>query len=251
MAESFGTDPQRYDRIRPRYPTEMIERVVAAIPGADILDVGCGTGIAARQLQAAGCTVLGVDVDSRVAAYASDRGLEVEVAAFESWDRAGRTFAAVVSAQTWHWIDPVIGATRAAEALRPLGRIVLIWNVFEPPSALAEDFAAVYRRLVPDLPMLHRPVTATDAYTTNLEKAADGIRRSQAFDEPAHWTHEWERSYTRDDYLDFQASSGVWAALAPSARQQVQQEIGTVIDGAGGGFTMRYVTVALTAVHAP
>jgi 2-polyprenyl-3-methyl-5-hydroxy-6-metoxy-1,4-benzoquinol methylase len=67
IAESFGSDPERYDQTRPRYPEAMVTRVVAHSPGPDVLDVGCGTGIAARQFQAAGCRVLGVEVDERMA----------------------------------------------------------------------------------------------------------------------------------------------------------------------------------------
>jgi ubiquinone/menaquinone biosynthesis C-methylase UbiE len=52
MAESFGTDAERYDRARPRYPDALVERIAAGSPGPDVLDVGCGTGIAARQFQA-------------------------------------------------------------------------------------------------------------------------------------------------------------------------------------------------------
>src|SRR5690349_19148574 len=34
VAESFGADPERYDRARPRYPAVMIDRIVAALPGS-------------------------------------------------------------------------------------------------------------------------------------------------------------------------------------------------------------------------
>ena len=54
VAESFGVDPERYDRVRPRYPDALVARIVAASPGPDVVDVGCGTGIAARQFRAAG-----------------------------------------------------------------------------------------------------------------------------------------------------------------------------------------------------
>ena len=54
IAESFGIDPERYDRARPRYPEALVARILAASPGPDILDVGCGTGIAARQFRAQG-----------------------------------------------------------------------------------------------------------------------------------------------------------------------------------------------------
>ena len=102
MAQSFGSDPERYDRARPSYPAALVERVIAASPGRDVLDVGCGTGIVARQFQAAGCSVLGVEPDERMADQARRRGLEVEVATFEDWDPAGRAFDAVVAGQAWH-----------------------------------------------------------------------------------------------------------------------------------------------------
>src|SRR5205823_6386985 len=90
IAESFGLNAERYDRTRPRYPEAMVARIVAASPGPDVLDVGAGTGTAARQFQAAGCTVLGVDPDPLMADFARRRGLPVEVATFEDWDPAGR-----------------------------------------------------------------------------------------------------------------------------------------------------------------
>jgi len=89
-AQSFGSDPERYDRARPRYPEAMVERIVESSPGHDVLDVGCGTGIAARQFQAAGCRVLGVEPDARMADLARRSGVEVEVATFEAWDPADR-----------------------------------------------------------------------------------------------------------------------------------------------------------------
>ena len=57
VAESFGVDPERYDRARPRYPDALVARVVAASPGPDVLDVGCGTGIAARLTAVTGVAV--------------------------------------------------------------------------------------------------------------------------------------------------------------------------------------------------
>src|SRR5215469_17366652 len=152
VAESFGADAERYDRVRPGYPGALVERIIAASPGRDVVDVGCGTGIAARQFQAAGCRVLGVDPDARMASLARQTGVEVEVATFEAWDPAGRAFDAVIAAQAWHWVDPVAGAVKAVQALRPGGRLAVFWNVFQPPPGLVDAFAAVYRRVQPGLP---------------------------------------------------------------------------------------------------
>jgi SAM-dependent methyltransferase len=85
-AESFGFDPERYDRTRPRYPRELVDAIIASSPGRDVLDVGIGAGVSASPFQAAGCRLLGIEVDPRMAEFARQRGFEVEVARFEDWD---------------------------------------------------------------------------------------------------------------------------------------------------------------------
>jgi SAM-dependent methyltransferase len=249
VAESFGADPERYDRTRPRYPDALIERIVAAAPGRDVLDVGIGTGIAARQFQAAGCTVLGVEADARMAGWARERGLDVEAAPFETWDDAGRTFDAVVAAQTWHWVDPVAGAAKAARVLRPGGRLALIWNVNQPPPEIAEASLAAYRRVLPDLPIYDRVMPALEAYGVMFDKAADGIRQAGAFGEPEQWRTDWERYYTRDEWLDQVPTFGGHSRLPQDRLREVLDEIGAAIDAAGGGFTARYATVAVTTAR--
>jgi SAM-dependent methyltransferase len=248
VAESFGTDPDRYDRTRPHYPDAMIDAIVAAAPGPELLDVGIGTGIAALQFQRAGCEVLGVEVDERMAEFARTRhGLAVEVAPFEHWDAAGRTFDAVVSGQTWHWVDPVAGAEKAARILRPHGRLALFWNVFDPPPELAREFAEVYRRTLPDLPFTPWARPALEGYETIVEKAEDGIE--QAFGAPERWRYDWEQAYTRDEWLDQLPTHGGHSRVSPAQLAEIVAGIGTAIDKAGGSFTMRYATVVLTAAR--
>src|ERR1700727_3606851 len=152
VAESFGVDAERYDRARPRYPDALIQGVVAASPGVEFLDVGCGTGIGARQYRAAGVKVLGVDVDERMAEFARQSGIDVEIGKFEDWDPKGRSFDAVVAGQAWHWVDPVLGARKAAQVLRPNGLLALYWHVFDPPSEVADPFEEVLSRVAPDGP---------------------------------------------------------------------------------------------------
>jgi SAM-dependent methyltransferase len=247
-AESFGADAARYDRTRPHYPDALVQRIMAASPGPDVLDVGCGTGIAARQFQAAGATVLGVDVDARMADFARHGGLEVEVATFGSWDPAGRSFDAVIAGQTWHWVDPVAGAAKAAQVLRPGGRLALFWNVFQPSADLAEAFAAVYSRVLPELPAF-RP--GAEAYSPIVTKVADGIRDVGAFDAPEQWRFDWERTYTRDEWLDQLPTSGFHNQLSPDEADELMAGIGAAVDGVGGSFVMPYTAVVVTAALRP
>jgi SAM-dependent methyltransferase len=247
VAEAFGADAERYDRTRPRYPDAMVKRIVSAMPGRDVLDVGCGTGIAGRQFSAAGCRVLGVDVDERMADVARRHGIAVEVATFESWDAAGRSFDGVVSGQTWHWVDPDVGAAAAARVLRPGGLLALFWNVFRPPSEIGADFSAVYQRIVPDLPSNPWAKPALDGYLTLVAAAADGMDRTGAFGEPERWQVDWEHRYSRDEWLDQVPTHGGHNRLPPDTLAALLSAIGAAIDAAGGGFTMHYTTVAVTA----
>jgi SAM-dependent methyltransferase len=248
VAESFGSDAQRYDRSRPSYPDSMIERIVAGSPGPDVLDVGCGTGISARQFRAAGCTVLGVEVDPRMAQLARGRGLDVEVGAFETWSPDGRAFDAVVAGQAWHWVDPLAGAVKAAEALRPGGRLAVFWNVFEPPPEVGEAFSAVYRRVLPDSPF-SRGMPGLGAYSAFFTKATEGMRAALTFGEAEQWRFDWARAYGRDEWLDQVPTFGGYSALPPATLEELLAGIGVVIDAAGGTFTMSYATVVVTATR--
>ena len=248
-AESFGADAARYDRTRPGYPHELVDRIVTTSPGRDVLDVGCGTGTAARQFQAAGCTVLGVEPDPRMAGLARQGGLEVEVARFEDWEPAGRNFDAVVAAQAWHWIEPAAGPARAAIALRPGGRLAVYWNAFAPPPGLTREFAAVYDRVDTGLPFnpFARPPLA--AYLTMCDRAAAGIGAAGAFTAPERWRWDWERRYRRDEWLEQVPTFGGHDRIAPAKLAELLAGLGDVIDAAGGSFVLPYAALAVTATR--
>jgi SAM-dependent methyltransferase len=248
VAESFGIDADRYDRSRPAYPDELIQRVVAAAPGIDFLDVGCGTGIGARQYRAAGINVLGVDVDTRMADFARQTGIDVEIGKFEEWDSQGRAFDAVVAGQAWHWVDPVLGAAKAARVLRPHGLLALYWHVFDPPAEVAEPFEEAMSQVAPDGPL---KTPGLELQQRNRRRAVEGIRTARDFGEPEEWQFEWQRSYTRDQWLDHLATTGQLTILEPPQLATVLNTVGDAVDSIGGEFTMDYITLATAATLTP
>lgn len=253
VAESFGADAERYDRARSSYPPELIRRVVSGCPGTEVLDVGCGTGIVARQLRAAGCRVLGVDPDPRMAAVARRGGLLVEVSRFEEWDTRGRAFDAVVSGQAWHWIDPMIGAEKAAGVLREGGRLTVFWSADRAPADLVAAFGEVYREVMPDALAARRWVeasTALDGCAALCAKAEAGIRAAGAFGAPERWRFDWQRSYTRDEWLDQVPTTGDHGRFPRQRLDRLLSRLGAVIDARGGSFTMPYTTIVATAARA-
>ncbi len=246
VAESFGADPGRYDSIRPAYPDALIEHIVAASAGTAFLDVGCGTGIEARQFLAAGSSVLGVEPDLRMAAFAGERGIEVEVATFETWEPGGRTFDAVVSGTAWHWVDPVVGAAKAAEVLRPGGLLAPFGHVYELPPPIATALGDAMRRAAPGLPYHQPNGSVLDACRTLYDRAAEGIRASGCFVEPQICRYDSRRSYTPAQLLELISTSG---GLANLPRDQLAELLTTVAAAINGDVPLAYTTWCLTAVR--
>ncbi|MFI6294800.1 class I SAM-dependent methyltransferase [Nonomuraea sp. NPDC050790] len=248
MAQSFGGDAERYDRARPGYPDALVRRVVSASPGPDLVDVGCGTGIEARQFMAAGCTVLGVEPDARMAEYARRTGVEVEIATFEEWDAGGRTFDAVVAGQSWHWVDPVAGPAKAVRVLRPGGLLAVFAHAYDPPATVAEAYVSAFRRVAPGSPLSAGPPRpARELYQTMFAMFADGIRKTAGFGEPELWRFDWDRHYSRGEWLDLLPTTGTLTQLPPDQLAEVLADVGRAIDAIGGGFTLECTTMAVTA----
>jgi SAM-dependent methyltransferase len=250
LAESFGLDAERYDRTRPRYPQALVDRIASASPGPDVVDVGIGTGVSALSFREIGCRVLGVEPDERMAEFARHRGFEVEVARFEDWNPVGRSFDAVISGQAWHWVDPIAGAAKAAEVLRPDGRLALFWNVFQPPPDVAEAFNAVYGRVLGGAAG-NFWTTPLVAYSTGFTKAADGMRKAAVFGNPEQWRFDWERSYTRDEWVEQVPTFGGHSQFPSEKLNELLAGIGTAIDAVGGSFSMGYAAVVVTAALTP
>jgi SAM-dependent methyltransferase len=176
-AESFGAVAELYDRARPSYPEALVDSLLAG-GTPRVLDVGCGTGIAGALLAQRGCAVLGVEVDARMAALARSKGLAVDVAPFERWDAAGRTFDLVIAGQAWHWIEPHGGSRKAAAVLHDGGRIALFWNTGDPPPAVRQRLETIYAALEPGL----RERSATlERRSRRGRVAAEALERSSRF----------------------------------------------------------------------
>jgi SAM-dependent methyltransferase len=250
VAEGFGADADRYDRARPSYPAGLVDWILAAGPGRDVLDVGAGTGIVARLFQARGCQVLGVEPDPRMAETARQRGLDVEVSKVEDWDPAGRLFDLAVAGQAWHWVEPVAGAATLANALRPGGRAVLFWNVYQSEDRARAAFGEVFARAYADAPFNPWKAPAgsmVDGYLRMCDKAAAGMAEAGGFGEPEKWQQAWERSYTRDEWLDIVPTMGGMSRLPADTLARLLAGLGEALDALGGSITGNYTTVAVAA----
>src|SRR5690349_11023344 len=152
-ARSFGAAAADYDRYRPRYPDQLADDVVAALPGRHVLEVGAGTGIATAAFAARGMAMTCVEPDAEMAAVLSAKlagaDLRLAVATFEEWSAARPAgavgFDGLISGQAWHWTDPSTRWADAGAAVASGGVIALFWNEdhFRDPR-VRDAFVAAY-----------------------------------------------------------------------------------------------------------
>ena len=252
IAQAFGSEAEKYDRVRPRYPAPLIDAIVERLPGRAILDVGIGTGISAEPFRNRGFELLGVEPDARMALVARTKGFVVEAGRFEDWDSAGRTCDGVIAGQTWHWVEPVAGAAKAGSVLRPGGRLALFWNAAVPSPAVAAAFAKVFESLDTGLPF--NPWTAapeTDPYGSMIDQTAESLRATGAFGPAERLAIKWQSTIGRDAWLEQASTAGGINRLPNDKLNALLRGMAAAIDAGGRTLVIDYTTVAAIAERLP
>src|SRR5215471_300408 len=121
LRTGFDRIAERYDATRVGYPDALVDAMLGTAgvrPGDPVLEVGCGTGQLTRQLADRGKALTAIDLGPAMVAVArkrlDDRDVHWWVGPFEEFDGGGETFALMVSATAFHWIDPAVALPRAA-----------------------------------------------------------------------------------------------------------------------------------------
>jgi hypothetical protein len=179
-----------------------------------------------------------------MARLARRRGVTVEVASFESWQPKQRRFELLSCGQAWHWIDPDIGARKAADVLDHAGRVGLFWNFGRFPREVQRALAAVYGRLEPGLERYSVLLGNADR---RLDVARSALGATGRFTEPELLVWDWRRRYRTEQWLESLLTHSDHQTLPTPRREALVSAIGAAIEELGGGFEITYETQLLTA----
>ncbi len=136
-AHSFNAAASAYAAHRPSYPPALLDAVEELadrpLAGADVADVGAGTGIGTSLLHARGARVIAVEPGAGMAAEFRRRLPDVPLVRGNGNQLPLATSSTdfVTYAQAWHWTDAIRSAPEAQRVLRPGGALVLWWNVLD------------------------------------------------------------------------------------------------------------------------
>ena len=251
-AVTFDTVAETYDRTRREYPDQLFIDLFAEsgikARGADILEIGCGTGQATLPLARHGCRVVCIEMGASLACILRDKtalfpGVTVINAKFEDWDARGAIFDLVFAANSWHWMDPQVRYQKAASLLRPDG--VLAYTIerhafppgfdsfFTEIQACYEEIGAGYEAWPPPQP-------------DNVPDAREEIERTGLFRDVRVVRRLWTLEFTADEYVALMNTASDHRLFEPAKRERLFSEMRRLIEARPGGKILKH---NLTILH--
>lgn len=150
--QRFSDRVADYDRYRPSYPATMLDYLESKteISGAQVADIGAGTGIFSKLLLDRGGIVHAVEPNEEMAQAMQKNlghrdGFHFYLGTAEATGLAGHSVSLITCAQAFHWFDPQKTRKEFDRILKPSGLVALIWNEPVSESPLAQAYDEVHR----------------------------------------------------------------------------------------------------------
>jgi SAM-dependent methyltransferase len=143
-----------YARHRPDYPAAALGYITQRCelrPAALVIDVGCGTGISARQFAQLGFRVIGIEPNADMRRQAEATGVPPGIVApvfrdgtAEATGLADASADLVLAAQAFHWFVADAALREFHRILKPAAWAALVWNERDE----SDPFTGAYGELV-------------------------------------------------------------------------------------------------------
>jgi SAM-dependent methyltransferase len=255
----FGEVAAEYDNVRPSYPPALVDRVMeygSLRPGDRALEVGSGTGKATILFARRGLSILCLEPSPGMATVAKRNcafypQVSIVVSSLEEWQGEPGAFDLLLSAQSWHWIDPHVGYAKAHDVLVPFGVLALFWNrLVWKDVVLRHDLKAVYARVAPELATNSPGFLGLDGREDPSVRARE-IAESGLFDDVSLELFQWSKDYQRDRYLQLLNTQSHHRMLPEDKRRRLLEAVAGLIDERGGKIRVDYSTELYLARSKP
>jgi ubiquinone/menaquinone biosynthesis C-methylase UbiE len=214
-APSFGKVADAYEAYRLGYTGlvwDHLARRCGLVEGADVVDVGCGTGLSSRPLIERGARVVGVEPDAEMLARAEatlgDRARFVQGRA-EDLPLPDDSADLVVSAQAAHWFEEPDSSDEILRVLRPGGYVAYVWKYPTPETPYTYLVDEIATRLT-GRSLLAGAIYGIGTVSQLLRPGLEGYSR-QTFEQPV--------AYTVERYVGY-----------VSSRERIRQLLGARMD---------------------
>lgn len=243
----YSTVAEAYDKVRPRYPKELIERAIelAQLPkDAILLEIGCGPGTATVAFAQAGFSMLCLEPNPDFCQLARHNctpypTVEIWNTSFEEWELEEERFSAVLAATSIHWIPPEVAYPKAAEALRDNGSLILLWNMqLQPRYEMYQVLEEVYKIYAPSLAGFEQRETQEE----NLTSFGQIVMDSGRFKDLVSEQLVCEVTYSIDDYLALLSTYSPYIELGQENRDSLFEGLREKIEhNSGASIQLSYL----------
>lgn len=241
----FDTIGDLYHQVRPRYPGEIWDRlfnVTQLQPGARVLEVGAGTGIATAELVRRGCHVTALEPGAAMAAIVENEletsgQVNVRVGKLEDLDWAGEPFDLAIGATSLHWVDRNLLHARLRELVRPDGFAAMVYyqHVAGGDMDFFDAAQDCYAQQAPSIPVHRLREPNDDIQAAKVLNGLDGFRECHQ----QRWFHDVESD--RDHYMSLLSTYSNHLALPENERVALLACIGDLIENQfDGRIVKRY-----------
>ena len=133
-------------------------------------------------------------------------------------------------------MTPGVRTERARAALADGGALAVFWNTQQwRKSELFEPVRAAYDAIVPGFRAAPGNPPESGALWGDHERE---LEMAAGFAAPESRIYEWSVKRTTAEYLDVTRTQSDHIGLSPELRERLLAAVGSVIDQAGGSFTM-------------
>lgn len=240
---SFNTIAEEYDRIRPTYPEELVEDVIAFAglhSGARLLEVGCGTGKATVPFARRGMRLLCVEPGPNLVSLAERKlhaypKVSIVTSTFEEWaPDPGEAFDLVFSGQAFYWVDPAIRYVKSASLLKPEGSLALFWYSPRPgDTSLDAAIREVYGRCAPLLTW--SPTARSPTVKTEQQIDATGL-----FGPVFTRSYRRRRVYSTEEFISYLGTQSDHGSLPADEGASLFDGIREVMARSGERITLEF-----------
>lgn len=250
----FDGDAALYDRVRPRYPAELVEELTRQArlgSGSRVLEIAPGTGQLTVPLARTGSDLTAVELGPALAAVAR-RNLapypraHAEVAEFEAWPLPPEPYDLVVCATAFHWLDPAVRVPKMRQALRAGGTLAVVTteHVAGGSSEFWVEVQGCYERWDPDATEPGLRLTPEDDVRTDTGE----LERAKGLGPVTVLRYARDITYTADQYIDVLRTYSGHRALDQGSRDGLLRCVRELIDRTHGGVVVkRYLHELITA----
>ena len=212
----FGLFVDHYEKARREYPIEVFQTLLEKVGNnAETIDLGCGTGIATRQLKEVFSHVTGADVDEKMIQKASshkDSNIQYVVSGSRELPFSENSFDLVTAFASFHWFCKKEDLDAIVHVLKP-GGVFCSVNKHDLGTARLEfrNFIAQY---------IGQPISDPKA-----DFQAAQILQDYGFVDVVEKKVEVLEVFTYEEALELVQSMSIWSLVAENQRRDCLEAV--------------------------